>query len=186
MFWELLVCFCAIRMLPREENMADVYHIQRLCTCPAHLGIYGVRRKRYYFLLVHKRHGRFVGSAIDLYASIKNHFEGSTAVRIDALFWETDAEELRAERLASFTKKRLESNTDCTCLGLLTAWEREQLDRYTSLWLDSHEDLTDAVFCLSQNAGSHCTWSSKENGEPGQLPTVTFGWVIVRFFLGLW
>ncbi len=143
---------------------------------PADLGFYAVSRQRYYFLLVHKRKGVFIQDPCILYDKIKQHFDGQTAVLIKDLFWQTNEEELKAERLASCVGKRLSSG-DSSWAGLLTSWESKNLETYTKNWLDAHgNSLEDAVFVLSQNSStSHATESNKPPDAPGTMPTVCLG-----------
>ena len=139
-------------------------------TRPADLGFFPVSRDRFFFVCVHKKKGRFVQSAVELYNQICKHFEAKRMTILD-MYWETDAAELRKEKMRSWTENRLASG-DLSWKGLLTEWEKKQLDKYMQLWNESGRgSLDDAVFVLSQNAEKRPTMSS----SLGALPTVFLG-----------
>ena len=164
--------------LLRKDHLGQDYEIRVLHTRPSDLGYDVINRDRMYFLLVHKKFGKFVAEPEELYqcllAKIKDTKGDEGDLDIDSLFWEDSEAELRKELLNGLTPNRagdtqIAPTSDWT--PYLTEWERENLNAYNTLWMKKASSLKGAVFVLSQSASHHKTWSFRQDGKPA-LPTL--------------
>lgn len=165
-----------VSCLLRKDHLGQDYEIRSIHTRPADLGYDVINRDRMYYLLVHKKFGKFVSDPGALYECLSAKIKGilESDLDIDSLFWEDSEAELRKEFLNGLTPNRagdmqIVSKSDWT--PFLTDWERENLDAYTTSWMKKASSLKGAVFVLSQSASHHKTWSFRPNGKPA-LPTL--------------
>ena len=150
---------------PRLENLKKHYHIERISTNPDDLGFFPVTRERYYFILIHREYGQFIQSAASLYEEIAKAYKNARTMTIHDMFWESDPDSLEHEKRLSWTEGRL-SQGDTSWYGLLTPWEKEQLETYKKTWLSNHSSFENAVFALSQSATKRPTMTTVHNALP--------------------
>ena len=173
-----------VSCLLTKDHLGQDYEIRSIHTRPADLGYDVINRDRMYYLLVHKKFGKFVSDPGALYECLSAKIKGilESDLDIDSLFWEDSEAELRKELLNGLTPNRagdmqIVSKSDWT--PFLTDWERENLDAYTTSWMKKASSLKGAVFVLSQSASHHKTWSFRPNGKPA-LPTL---FLCLQYFL---
>lgn len=172
---------CAIL---RQENLGSDYHIHVVKTTPEDMGFFSVTRERQYLMLVHKKRGRFLRDPVEVFNRISSKLRMNRDVVVGSLFWETNASALRDEVLSSLTPARLsedsllnEGATDWT--PFLNAWEANNVQKYTELWLQQHPNLDEAVFVLNQNPDKRKSMSSKTGEDPARMPTLWLCFIMV-------